>query len=864
MKNDIQLLFKNLIDKYKRTKRWKKIVGLLSCITIFITTYFLMSPAITETATTYTFHLIDSFSGENYTWKTKLGATTSYDLKLHYVDTQGNYIEGSDLTLELKNGTDFGNVAYGLGYVPMKDSEVRGLDLIDKFNLKTKTTSNGNKYVFDHAEVLVGTEWKSFYSDMETSEHWALYCYNASHDNETAKNYTLANYGWIGTYEEPTTSGTTTTYKATRYDINAETEYKIVYKLVMNGNDTVVPTVSADSGITFKLFNYEGDNTEKGVNANGLYNYFAFRGIGTAAKKINADLDADGFTSKRAKVKTRLDSNDNPVFNCQGKCDNDSTVKNTSLGYLFGATTNAKETSTVGVTSYSPINTPLIKAIDNNGVEYYYYDSNSNAVDYDIQNKRFLLRNYSERSYDMTTYAKSSERFEFLPFNYWTNTTLNGANSMTYQHEAADIDHWYGMTMEFEFYMPKDGLIKGNPMKFEFSGDDDVWVFIDDVLVLDLGGTHGSVDGSINFNSGRIEAGLNWNGTVGAKNVTSIYKAYEAADALNEVNWNSSKTTYKNYEKHTLKFFYLERGGSVANCKIKFNIPVLQPGTLSVLKDFVGEDKYNENHEFTLYNVESNTPVTVPNTKYTVSGVEYFTDAEGKFTLKNNEVAIFKLTNFKNYYVEETKPGSHAVSHACTLDGVACPSINKTDTVTINPDSTYQAIFTNKPKPYNLNVSKIAYDISESEDNLNTDDFSFEVILKNDKGSPVDINDDINSKYIVNHETGVVTFTLKSKSDITIYDIPIDTIVTLREVAHDGYQTIMKKTEDDYLLSNGDTYEFIMDSNKAITVYNIPGVELPDTGGNGILKHLFIGISLILISIKLGKIYFLKLKEGGE
>ena len=61
------------------------------------------------------------------------------------MDTLGNYIEGSDLTLELKNGTDFGNVAYGLGYVPMKDSEVRGLDLIDKFNLKTKTTSNGNK-----------------------------------------------------------------------------------------------------------------------------------------------------------------------------------------------------------------------------------------------------------------------------------------------------------------------------------------------------------------------------------------------------------------------------------------------------------------------------------------------------------------------------------------------------------------------------------------------------------------------------------------------------------------------------------------------------------------------------------------------
>lgn len=67
------------------------------------------------------------------------------------------------------------------------------------------------------------------------------------------------------------------------------------------------------------------------------------------------------------------------------------------------------------------------------------------------------------------------------------------------------------MTMSAKFIQPKDGKINGNNMVFEFSGDDDVWVYIDGVLVLDIGGIHNEVLGSINFADGTVKVGSNIN-----------------------------------------------------------------------------------------------------------------------------------------------------------------------------------------------------------------------------------------------------------------------------------------------------------------------------------------------------------------
>ena len=107
-------------------------------------------------------------------------------------------------------------------------------------------------------------------------------------------------------------------------------------------------------------------------------------------------------------------------------------------------------------------------------------------------------------------------------------------------------------------------------------GRDAEFIFIDGMLVLDIGGIHGKLDGSINFNSGQVVAA--------GKQTTlweSFYKAYEEQglsksqiyDKLDSIfnKRDGQFTSFKNYSSHKFEFFYLERGGGASNCKIKFN-----------------------------------------------------------------------------------------------------------------------------------------------------------------------------------------------------------------------------------------------------------------------------------------------------
>lgn len=123
------------------------------------------------------------------------------------------------------------------------------------------------------------------------------------------------------------------------------------------------------------------------------------------------------------------------------------------------------------------------------------------------------------------------------------------------------LDH-FGMSMEVEFYIPESGP---EGLKFNFSGDDDVWVFVDDELVLDLGGIHGALGGTVAFEGNRAI------GTIqqGAK----IFRYEEGARVDENDGSLEVSGDFGPGKIHTLNFFYLERGGNASNCSIKFNIP---------------------------------------------------------------------------------------------------------------------------------------------------------------------------------------------------------------------------------------------------------------------------------------------------
>ncbi|MBQ7962673.1 MAG: hypothetical protein IJ289_08740 [Clostridia bacterium] len=170
--------------------------------------------------------------------------------------------------------------------------------------------------------------------------------------------------------------------------------------------------------------------------------------------------------------------------------------------------------------------------------------------------------------------SKPAKGSGFFPFN----NRLDGSNADMTTTENA-IYH-FGMSFSTEFFIPSSGSYgDGNDIVFDFSGDDDVLVYIDDVLVLDNGGLHGARSASINFTDKSVsyqyvadaETGTVTNGysegltyTYGAENAGISAQNQAAIEYLNKVATDG--------QQHTFSFYYLERGSTDSNCKISFNI----------------------------------------------------------------------------------------------------------------------------------------------------------------------------------------------------------------------------------------------------------------------------------------------------
>lgn len=245
-----------------------------------------------------------------------------------------------------------------------------------------------------------------------------------------------------------------------------------------------------------------------------------------------------------------------------------------SLDYLFGGKSDS------AVTNYEPAGGLL--TLDGNG--YYGFDADSQNATYDTVSNKFTL---NERQ------------------------CTNQSNTPCFAPFGSDTEHnkySFGMNLGAEFYMPEDGKVNNQDMMFDFTGDDDVWVFIDGVLVLDLGGIHQALDGSINFSTGEIKYDKKQShGDTPAGTITQAFK-------------NAGKTWDPvAYKTHYLSFFYLERGDGGSNCKIKFNLPVKPSKAIDIEKETLGAIDTNEKFQFQLFVNDSSTPYQGKYSVYDVS-----------------------------------------------------------------------------------------------------------------------------------------------------------------------------------------------------------------------------------------------------
>jgi fibro-slime domain-containing protein len=485
---------------------------------------------------------------------------------------------------------------------------------------------------------------------------------------------------------------------------NFETESFSTFSVVWLADDfTSVQTTSsygvektvdsAERGITINMFNYDTEKINKGHSLKfsngsdgGDQDYNKYRGP--------ADLST-GIMQKK------LGSDSYPTLN-KGKVESSSYLFSTDKG-------TGKE--------FYPGANYLFKQ-DADG--YYEYDSAKNFAQFNKNTKEFTVYKVPGSSKDPIDLQRPGPYHgSFFPFNTLGGKYYEGIPQIS---EAAPDFH-FGMTMSAKFIQPKDGKIKNNEMVFEFSGDDDVWVYIDGVLVLDIGGIHNAVSGSINFADGTVKVGSNYN-----TNLKNLFN-----DANIEGNFVSEKSIFKDYTAHTINFYYLERGKGDSNCKLKFNLPTVPDGSVKVQKQLSNTDKEkyaDVKFKFQLL-VKDEKENYVPSTPNGIldDGRKVEFSEDKVFTLKPGQYATFSgLKANTKYRIKELGVSKNEYDKVFINDKVMTTSQDGnviSDEATV--DSRPWVIFTNKCSENNSRklciTKKIKGDIPVN------DKFNFEIKL---------------------------------------------------------------------------------------------------------------------------------------
>ena len=329
---------------------------------------------------------------------------------------------------------------------------------------------------------------------------------------------------------------------------------------------------------------------DKNPETDSLYNTFM--------AVNNAIVDVSGYTNNsldsstfQGLVSDKRDGNHNPTlygtdlpephFNEKfltgdnsakavlGKVYKDVAFPFTQSTVFAGTNNNDEKESVAQYWYYDSSKMPLYLKQDTSEGGGYYLDSTMEGEE-------------KNRSQNLNTVNKPTDGYGFFPFNQYAG------------NHVIKYNYGYGAKLQFDFTLTEDGQVvvgkdgdktdKKVPIKFFFSGDDDVWVFIDDKLVLDVGGAHAKAQGLLEF--GKDASGENNTVTSYVSNIKdSNNKNYTKLNSSKTVtfngtpyqfNWKSNEKnqmTLPKNTKHTLTMYYMERGMWESNMAVAFNFP---------------------------------------------------------------------------------------------------------------------------------------------------------------------------------------------------------------------------------------------------------------------------------------------------
>lgn len=370
------------------------------------------------------------------------------------------------------------------------------------------------------------------------------------------------------------------------YTANGNVKYPLYtghFQPSINGWGNPFATVAAGMG----LYGWSNDtnspayNTFMAVNNSALddsgkgsddYNH-TFQGL---VESTTSDGTADGLPLLRTK-NSNTNASVDPHFDkdfLQGK-----NTFNTVLGKVYEDVSFPLKQKAVFAQdpNNKSANDPESKA------EYWYYDSNETSLYLKQDSARqsyYLAGNGTKDDASLNRGADNSTNgkgYGFFPFN----ETVTGS--------APQYNYGFGAKLQFDFTLTEDGkVVVGKdtsgrnievPIKFFFSGDDDVWVYIDGKLMLDVGGAHGKASGLLEFGPNNTVTPYVSSNKNTDQNDTMVYGSGETTKTVKyngqSITFNKKGTTktLENQSTHTLTMFYMERGMWESNMALAFNFP---------------------------------------------------------------------------------------------------------------------------------------------------------------------------------------------------------------------------------------------------------------------------------------------------